>query len=349
MSSAPINGDELAEIRAELAEIDRELRARGRPSRAREHAEALALLKRRFEQRFAGLGRAHAAAASLQRLTSPGELLAQAPRALCDGTAFDRAIVSAIADGALQGRAAYFAADPEAGEDVLARLGFEPIRLEHRLVESDALRRRRATLVSNAAVNPRVDPRIAAALDVGSYIAAPLISGGSVIGMLHAARAEARTLDVLDRDVLWEFATVLSQIHESAELRRRLRRERDELRRFLEWLNARSVSLADAPITFAAYLNTEPVPAVLAPAITATTTASAARDDRLVFAGLLPRRELDVLRLLADGCTNRTIADTLVLSQTTVKFHTGNILRKLRVANRAEAVARYLTMLGPRA
>jgi DNA-binding NarL/FixJ family response regulator len=65
-----------------------------------------------------------------------------------------------------------------------------------------------------------------------------------------------------------------------------------------------------------------------------------------VFAGLLTRRELDVLRLLADGNTNKAIADALVLSGATVKFHVNSILRKLHVANRAEAVSRYLSLLG---
>ena len=54
------------------------------------------------------------------------------------------------------------------------------------------------------------------------------------------------------------------------------------------------------------------------------------------------------MRLLAEGGTNRAIADTLVLSETTVKFHVNGILRKLRVANRAQAVARYLEILAAR-
>ena len=71
-------------------------------------------------------------------------------------------------------------------------------------------------------------------------------------------------------------------------------------------------------------------------------------DDRVVFEGLLTRRELEVLRLLADGHTNRAIADALVISGGTVKFHVNSILRKLHAANRAEAVSRYLRLLGMR-
>src|ERR1700759_49039 len=76
--------------------------------------------------------------------------------------------------------------------------------------------------------------------------------------------------------------------------------------------------------------------------------AGAARDDRVVFEGLLTRRELDVLRLMAGGSTNRAIADALVISSGTVKFHAGSILRKLHAANRAEAVTRYLRLMGMR-
>jgi DNA-binding NarL/FixJ family response regulator len=50
------------------------------------------------------------------------------------------------------------------------------------------------------------------------------------------------------------------------------------------------------------------------------------------------RRELDVLRLLADGKSNQEIADELVLALNTVKKHVGNILDKLGVANRTQAV-----------
>ena len=141
---------------------------------------------------------------------------------------------------------------------------------------------------------------------------------------------------MLDRDALWEFSSALSHAHESAGLRRTLRREREELRQFLEWLNARSVALADAPITLA------PLGAAAA---AVERMPGPGRDDRLVFAGVITRRELDVLRLLAEGGTNRTIADSLVLSETTVKFHVNSILRKLHVANRAQAVARYLELL----
>jgi DNA-binding NarL/FixJ family response regulator len=52
----------------------------------------------------------------------------------------------------------------------------------------------------------------------------------------------------------------------------------------------------------------------------------------------LTDREREVLRLLADGCSNKTIGETLFISPSTVKFHIRNIIRKLGVSKRTEAV-----------
>jgi DNA-binding CsgD family transcriptional regulator/tetratricopeptide (TPR) repeat protein len=53
----------------------------------------------------------------------------------------------------------------------------------------------------------------------------------------------------------------------------------------------------------------------------------------------LTARELDVLRLVAEGLTNREIAASLVVSDRTVEHHVAAILRKLQVRTRAEASA----------
>jgi DNA-binding NarL/FixJ family response regulator len=52
----------------------------------------------------------------------------------------------------------------------------------------------------------------------------------------------------------------------------------------------------------------------------------------------LTAREREVLGLLARGLSNRAIGARLYISETTAKFHVGNILRKLEVNRRAEAV-----------
>lgn len=51
----------------------------------------------------------------------------------------------------------------------------------------------------------------------------------------------------------------------------------------------------------------------------------------------LTERELEVLRQLAHGRTNRAIAEALVISEETVKTHVGNLLAKLQLAHRTQA------------
>ena len=52
----------------------------------------------------------------------------------------------------------------------------------------------------------------------------------------------------------------------------------------------------------------------------------------------LTERELDVLRLMARGASNREIADQLFLAETTVKTHVGTLFTKLGARDRAAAI-----------
>lgn len=61
------------------------------------------------------------------------------------------------------------------------------------------------------------------------------------------------------------------------------------------------------------------------------------RDDSPDVPDQLSAREVDVLRLLANGASNRDIADQLVLAEGTVKNHVSNILAKLHANNRTQA------------
>jgi two-component system, NarL family, response regulator LiaR len=58
-------------------------------------------------------------------------------------------------------------------------------------------------------------------------------------------------------------------------------------------------------------------------------------EDQHLFSDLT-ERELEVLRLIANGMTNNQIATQLVISENTVKGHVSNILSKLHLADRTQ-------------
>jgi DNA-binding CsgD family transcriptional regulator len=127
-----------------------------------------------------------------------------------------------------------------------------------------------------------------------------------------------------------------AQAYESAALRRGLRHEREQMRRFLDRLDTRLGELSDAGVEIAPW---DSVAEAEPPPPPPTEVGSA-------FDRILTRRELEVVALMAEGLSNRTIADRLVITEGTVKFHVNSILKKLRAANRAEAVSRYLSRGG---
>ena len=74
---------------------------------------------------------------------------------------------------------------------------------------------------------------------------------------------------------------------------------------------------------------------VLDPTVAGSVLQELMRNSRLGTE--LTERETAVLRQLAHGRTNREIAETLIISEETVKTHVGNILAKLHLAHRTQA------------
>ena len=70
-------------------------------------------------------------------------------------------------------------------------------------------------------------------------------------------------------------------------------------------------------------------------------------DDGLIPVAPLTSRQSQIVDMIAQGLTNAAIADRLVVTEGTVKWHVKQILAKTRSANRAEVIARVLGEPGP--
>jgi DNA-binding NarL/FixJ family response regulator len=77
--------------------------------------------------------------------------------------------------------------------------------------------------------------------------------------------------------------------------------------------------------------------AVLAAAALAERQAQHPPESGLLNRARLTRREIEILRLVAEGRSNREVARLLWVTDQTVKFHLANTYRKLAVSNRFEA------------
>ncbi|WP_341281271.1 response regulator transcription factor [Paenibacillus sp. FSL H8-0537] len=75
---------------------------------------------------------------------------------------------------------------------------------------------------------------------------------------------------------------------------------------------------------------------------------SRSKSDQIAFASLTPR-EMEVLRQLMRGSSNKDIARALVVAEKTVKTHVSSILSKLDVTDRTQAALRGIHYLGPEA
>jgi DNA-binding CsgD family transcriptional regulator len=271
----------------------------------------------------------------LRELSSPQELIEAAPAELNRTLGVTRAMVSrvrgslwtpevlAIADGI----------DPLADE-FQQYVAETEIPLAHMLMETELVRRRIPVLVTDPASHPRTYKPIVEVSRSTSYAAAPIMPTTRVIGFFHVDRfGQELPVSPEDRDNLWVFAEHFALLYERSVLLERLEFQRTRLHELLSTTSRSLDEISGAAVTLE---RKESAPPPVSRASTVT---------RSPLASLLTAREQEVLELMTSGATNSQIARELVVSEGTVKSHVKRILRKLRVDNRAGAVARYLHLM----
>ena len=271
----------------------------------------------------------------LRGLNTPQELIEAAPAELVRTLGVSRAMVSRVR-GSLWTPEVLEIAD---GIDPL-EVEFQQyvaeteIPLAHMLMETELVRRRIPVLVTDPLAHPRTYKPIVEASRSTSYAAAPIMPTTRVIGFFHVDRfGQELPVTPEDRDNLWVFAEHFALLYERSVLVERLDFQRTQLHELLSATGHSLDEISDAAVTLE---RREPA---------SVTVSKRAPVRRSPLASLLTAREQEVLELMTSGATNNQIARELVVSEGTIKSHVKRILRKLRVDNRAGAVARYLHLI----
>lgn len=270
----------------------------------------------------------------LRAVDDVATIVDRAPRELVESCGFDRAVLFRVHEGRMVMESAYFGDDHDGAEKMVAFAQSVAPLLDHMLIETQMIRRRAPAIVRDARNDPRVNRQIVDFSMTRSYVAAPVMPTGTVIGFLHAERLySGRTVDEIDRDTVWAFAEGFGYAYERTVLLERMRRQHEEVRRALASADEAARALQDADLDLRKIEPIERSPAAR----------SLAEVQTRVMA-MLTRREVEVLRLMAAGRTNQQIADELVISAGTVKSHVKRVLRKLNATNRAEAASAYVRL-----
>lgn len=281
-----------------------------------------------LEHRRRTITRIHAAFGNLRDLTGSGDLLAAAPDELRRTCGFTCVMVSRIIGSRWVPEALSSAEPEQVPAYFLAYVEGADIPLAHMLLETEMVRRSKPVFVADPQTDPRVHQGMAFASQTSGYASAPIISNRRAIGFFHVDRqGQEQSVTAEDRDNLWVFTEHFSLLFERAVLAERLEAQRTQLRAALLAAVDAVDQVCVEDIRLAHYERV---------------AARFTRPGAVGRVGPLTARERQVLEMMAAGASNADVARALVLSEGTVKTHVHHILRKLRAANRAQAVARYV-------
>ena len=324
--------DHVAAALDDLPSTDRMADFRALAALQRELSDTRMLHRQRV---FAGV---QSALARLREVSSIEQIMRAIPEEAVR-IGFDRVILSRVQDSRWIPQTCIIRGDPEWGEEIV-RVGRESEQLlDHMLLETEMVRRRAPMLVRDVQNDPRTHRPIADASFSRSYVTAPLMPEGRVIGFLHAdCYVTPRHVDEFDRDVLWMFAEGAGYAFERTVLLERQRDLRDRIKQLTGSIHDMVGAVVDGEVEVAR-LDRETA------AATSSAAATVVVPDSHVLS-LLTRREVEIARLMSAGLTNGEMARRLVISEGTVKTHVSHVLRKLRASNRAQAASRFVKLAG---
>ncbi len=294
--------------------------------------------ERRITEQLEALSSVQAGLDRLRAIHDMPTLLERTPQVMCEACGLERGVLSQVDGSQWTIESAYFDGDDEWAAEFV-RLGRDELsaRLDHLTLETEMVRRRAPALIHDAQSHPLAHLPLVEHADVRSYVSAPVMPEGRVIGFLHGDHYySGHPVDTLDRDTIHAFARGFGHIIERAALLNRLQTQRQEVHRLLSSAEAVMSDLSGGEIQFhERSMSSGEVARAAAGMFTPP-------ESRLEM--LLTRRQTEILGLMAGGATNIEIANRLVIAPGTVKTHVKHILRKLRAANRAEAVSKYFRL-----
>jgi DNA-binding CsgD family transcriptional regulator len=281
-----------------------------------------AIAERESRRRVDALHRVEEAIRRLGEIGTSAGILDRAAQDLGAATGFHRILISELAGRLLIPRRLW-SRDHGAVEVPHTKLGELAITLAYPLIEAElALRPRSEALVVDAS-GPRSPGPLQALLGWDVYVVCAIALQGGTIGFLHAEPPPGQAVDsALASHLVCSYADGLARAFERTALREMLARHRHELRTAVLWIGNELVELDDLEPSPLRGEHSEPPEK---PGLDALTS-----------------REAQVLGLLGRGRTNASIARSLMISESTVKFHVKNILLKLGAKSRADAVARHM-------
>lgn len=277
--------------------------------------------------RYAALAAIPAVQRALAAATTMPDLYAAACDALLDPGGFERAVALDVRGGCLVAES--LPALAHAPSDLLRRSTLiRTVPITARSAESRVVADPYGAVVAAG----DADSGLAVRLGLECFVLAAVSPSGRTQAVLVADRAGGG-VGTVERAYVAAVAAMLTSACERAVLRMRLEQLASEVQQMSVATQALIAELVHRPIDVE-LADRSPVAVPLFSSVEAAAGASRRAQ--------LSEREHVIAALLADGLSNRAIAERLVLSPETVKSHVGRILRKLNASNRAEAAARYV-------